>query len=232
MRHVDPVEGAVDGGALGVELSVAAEFGAMEAEVVPDLREARVDDAVGDEAVVKQHVAIDLGLDDVDCVVGNVQDARAAEVESAVDLRAQKAQRAEITVQKRRVAVDDGHVAEHRAGARAAHGDVVQMGIRQVDSVGEVAADEGQRLLDGGVGEVEAAGDARAGECESTRMHELRGLRIADEPCDEVGADGAVGSPIIAVRGVVGGIVGIVARRRTKARRALAPPAAAFVRPR
>ena len=91
MRHVDPIQGAVDGGALGVELSVAAEFGAMEAEVVPYLREARVDDAVGDEAVVKQHVAIDVGLDDVDRVVGNVEDARAAEVESAVDLRAQKA---------------------------------------------------------------------------------------------------------------------------------------------
>ena len=42
-------------------------------------------------------------------------------------------------------------------------------------------------------------------------MDELRGLRIADEPCDEVGADGAVGPPILAVRGVVGGIVGIVA---------------------
>ena len=63
----------------------------MNAQVVPDLRETRVHDAVGDEAVVKQHVAVDVGLDDVDRVVGGVEDARACEVESAVDSRAQKA---------------------------------------------------------------------------------------------------------------------------------------------
>src|SRR5208337_2524630 len=182
MLHVDPVKGAVDGGALGVEFSVALELGAVNAQVVPDLRQSRVYDTVSGEAVMKQHVAGDVRLDQVDRVLAGVEDSRAREVEGAVDPCAHKTHRAEVAHQKRRVAVDDRHVAEHRSGARAPHRDALQMSRQQVDSFREVAAYERQRLVDGEVGEIQGAGDARASESESAGMNKSHGLGVADEP--------------------------------------------------
>src|SRR5208282_224734 len=100
MLHVDPVERAVDGGALGVEFSVALELGSVNAHVVPDLRQSRVHDTVGGEAVMKQHVAGDVRLDEVDRVLFGVEDSCAREVEGAVDSRAHKTHRAEVTHRK------------------------------------------------------------------------------------------------------------------------------------
>ena len=107
--------------------------------------------------------------------------------------------------------MDDRQVAEHRAGARTPDRDVLQMRREQVDSVGHVAANQRQRLVDGGIREIDGARDPRARQCKSAGMHEARRVGVAEQPRDEICAHGAVGPPILALRGIVGGVVRIVA---------------------
>src|ERR1700720_1323671 len=85
------------------------------------------------------------------------------------------------------------------------------MSRQQVDSIGDVAADESQRFVDGGVREIEISGNSRARQRESAWMNKSRGIGVAEKPNDQFGADGALAAPIFGVRGVVRDVVGIVA---------------------
>ena len=83
---------------------------------------------------------------------------------------------------------------------------------RQVDSVGDVAAQQGERFFDDRIREIQLAGEARARYAQAARVDQLGRAGVGGEPDDYFRTDGAFGAPLVAVPGVVGCAVGIVAR--------------------
>src|SRR5882757_659207 len=86
----------------------------------------------------------------------------------------------------------------------------------QVDSIGDVAPDDRDRLVDRFVRKIKWPYDARAAHRKSALMHLPRRLRVSQEPANNVGANDPLRSPLLAMRDVILRRVGIVARSQPR----------------
>ena len=113
---VHPVERAADRGALRVEARVvrAAEDGTVEAQRLPDAREAEVHDPVGGESIVEDHVAGDRRSDGIDAPLAAAEQCAARAIEVAADSRTKEAQRAVRAEAHCQIARQLGHVSGDR----------------------------------------------------------------------------------------------------------------------
>src|SRR5262249_53602940 len=174
-----------------------------------DTPEEWVRDPVRSESIVEDCVAGDRRFDGVDGRLAAAEKYAAGAIEVATDARPKEAQGAVCAEANRQVARQLGHVGGDRTSRARAYLEALQMRGGEGDPVRDVAAYQRDRGVRLDVRQIERAGDSRSGDPQATRIDLSAHLGIGMQPPEQFCPDAPLASPILSVRRVIGGIVGI-----------------------